>query len=190
MADAKIRLFVAAQIPEGLRARLADELADLKASFRNARWVAPENQHLTLKFLGWAPSDRADAITSACGVVAASHEPAPLSLTDLGAFPSTGRVRVLWIGVDDPSGLLTRVAGDLDAAFEPLGFPSEARPYSAHLTLARFKLPVPLKGGFPERRAPDHAPFQVSSIELFRSHLSPKGARYEVVESFPLGSPR
>ena len=190
MADDKIRLFVAVQVPEELRARLDEHIADLKASLRNARWVAPENQHLTLKFLGWAPSDRAGAIKSACRVVATSHAPAEISLTDLGAFPSTRRVRVLWIGVDDPSGLLTRLAADLDGAFEPLGFPSEARPYSAHLTLARFKLPVPLKGGFPERRAPQHDPFEVSSIELFRSHLSPKGARYEVVESFPLGSPR
>lgn len=190
MADAKIRLFVAVQVPEELRAQLDDSLADLKTSFRNARWVAPENQHLTLKFLGWAPADRADAIASTCRAVAASRAPARMSLTELGAFPSTRRVRVLWVGIDDPEGLLARLATDLDGAFESLGFPSEGRPYTAHLTIARFKLPVPLKGGFPERRAPAHEPFEVHSIELFRSHLSPKGARYEVVESFPLGSPR
>lgn len=191
MADpAKIRLFVAVRLPESLLQSLHVVLEDLRSKFRNARWVAPENQHLTLKFLGWAPGDRREELEKVCRMVAVGHKPARLSLTSLGAFPSERRVRVLWMGVDDPANELSGIAADLDEAFEPLGFPSEARAYTPHLTLARFKLPVPLKSGFPHLDAPPHEPFEVDRLDLFRSHLSPGGARYEVMSSFPLGSPR
>ncbi|HEV3473505.1 MAG TPA: RNA 2',3'-cyclic phosphodiesterase [Actinomycetota bacterium] len=189
MADSdKIRLFVAATVPDDLLARLDEKTAGLREKLRNARWIAPENQHLTLKFLGWVPGDRAVEVEKVCHMVAASHRPATLSLTHLGAFPSERRVRVLWMGVDDPAGTLAALAADLDAAFEPLGFPSEGRSYTPHLTLARFKMPVPLKSGFPSVELPMDPAFQVSDIKLFRSHLSPKGARYEVVATFHLGS--
>lgn len=184
----KWRVFVAASLPRSLLHALDDAVAPLRDKLRNARWTKPDNQHLTLKFLGWAPSDRISEVERVCRVVAGSHHPSGITLTKLGAFPSQRRVRVLWMGIDDPAELLAKLAADLDEAFEPLGFAAEGRPYSPHLTLARFKLPVPLKSGFPELEAPRHDPVSIEGIELFRSHLSPKGASYEVVESFPLGS--
>jgi 2'-5' RNA ligase len=184
----RVRVFVAARIPEDRLAALHELVKPLRAKLTNARWMGPENQHLTLKFLGWAPSDRLEAITTTCSMVASGHRPARLSLTTMGAFPSKTRVRVLWIGLDDPNGLLAAVAADLDRAFEPLGFPAEGRAYTPHLTLARFKLPVPLRSGFPEIDTSGVDPFEVTDIVLFRSHLSPKGARYEVLSAFPLGS--
>lgn len=183
-----VRLFVAVTVPDDVLARLDEASAPLRSKLKNARWVAPENQHLTLKFLGWVPGDRATEVEQVCRRVAASHEPAELSLTRLGAFPSERRVRVLWMGVDDPRDALAGMAADLDRAFESLGFPSEGRPYSPHLTLARFKMPVPLKGGFPSLEAPPDAGFEVEALKLFRSHLSPKGARYEVISACRLGS--
>lgn len=184
----KIRLFVAVSLPEAVLEALDVVLAPLRTQLRNARWVEPQNQHLTLKFLGWAPSDRLEEIARVCTMVASGHEPAKLMLTELGAFPSKRRVRVLWMGIEDERGSLARIAVDLDRGFEALGFPTEGRDYTPHLTVARFKLPVPLKSGFPELAAPSHDPLVVDSIDLYRSHLSPKGARYEVVRSFALGS--
>lgn len=184
----KWRVFVAASLPGPLLDALDVAVAPLRDKLRNARWTTPDSQHLTLKFLGWAPSDRIAELERVCRVVAGSHRPADVTLTSLGAFPSQRRVRVLWMGIDDPAELLAKLAADLDEAFEPLGFAAEGRPYSPHLTLARFKLPVPLKSGFPELEAPPHDPVVIEQIELFRSHLSPKGARYEVLESFPLSS--
>jgi 2'-5' RNA ligase len=184
----RVRLFVAARIPDDRLETLDERVEPLRSKLVNARWTAPENQHLTLKFLGSTPADRLDAIHATVGMVANGYEPARLALTGLGAFPSRNRIRVLWVGVDDPAGLLTRAAADLDRAFEPLGFPTEGRVYSPHLTLARFKLPVPLKSGFPEIDTSDIAPFEIESLVLFQSHLSPKGARYEALASFLLGS--
>jgi 2'-5' RNA ligase len=184
----RLRLFVAVSLPSALLDSLAEVVAPLRGKLTNARWTTPENQHLTMKFLGWTPADRLDDIVHVCEMVAAGRQPAAINLTSLGAFPSQRRVRVLWMGIDDPSGVLPALAADLDGAFEPLGFAAEGRAYTPHLTLARFKLPVPLKSGFPELDAPPHDPVRIERMDLFRSHLSPKGARYEVMQSFPLGS--
>ena len=183
-----IRLFVAARIPDDRLAAVDVVMSPLRDKLTNARWTTPENQHLTIKFLGSSPVDRLDAITKTCAMVASGHEPARMVMTSLGAFPSKTRVRVLWIGVEDPAGLLTGLAADLDRAFEPLGFSAEGRPYTPHLTVARFKLAVPLRSGFPDVDTSDIEPFDVADVVLFRSHLSPKGARYEVMSTFPLGS--
>ena len=186
----RIRLFVAAPIPKDRLEALATVAGALRGKLSNARWTTPENQHLTLRFLGSTPIDRLDAVTTICEMVAAGHEPTSMSMTDLGAFPSHTRIRVLWMGIDDPAGLLAALARDLDSAFEPLGFPSEGRDYKPHLTLARFKIPVPLKSGFPSVDTSGIEPFEMNEIVLFRSHLFPKGARYEALGRFPLGSSR
>lgn len=177
---------MAARVPEGHLAELDTRVAGLRSKLTNARWTTPENQHLTLKFLGSTPADHLDAVYRTCEMVAAGRRVGELKLTDLGAFPSPTRIRVLWVGVDDPSNELRAAATDLDRAFESIGFPSEGRDYSPHLTLARFKLPVPLKSGFPSIDTSGIAPFPFDALTLFRSHLSPKGARYEVVRTFPL----
>lgn len=179
---------MAARVPEAHLAELDARVAGLRSKLTNARWTTPENQHLTLKFLGSTPADHLDAVYRTCEMVAAGRRAGELQLTDLGAFPSQTRIRVLWVGVDDPSNELRAAATDLDRAFESIGFPSEGRDYSPHLTLARFKLPVPLKSGFPSIDTSGMAPFPFSELTLFRSHLSPKGARYEVVRTFPLAA--
>ena len=184
----RIRLFVAVSIPRSHLEAVDEQIASFKSKVTKARWTSLDNQHVTLKFLGSTPEDRLPAVKDACRVVAASHAPASMSLTDVGAFPSRNRVRVLWVGLTDEESLLTKIAADLDRAFEPLGYPTESRAFTPHLTLCRFRIPVPLKGGLPEIDTSQLEPFEIGSIELFRSHLSPKGARYEVLESFELSS--
>ena len=183
----RLRLFVAVSIPRSHLEAVDAQIVSFKEKVTKARWTSLENQHVTLKFLGSTPEDRLPAVEEACRVVAASHAPAAVSLGAVGAFPSRNRVRVLWVGLDDETSLLTRVAGDLDQAFEPLGYPTESRAFTPHLTLCRFKMPVPLKGGLPGVDSSGLDAFDIDSIELFRSHLSPKGARYEVLREFPLG---
>ena len=190
MGSQLIRLFVAVTVPPSHLDVIEREIRPFRDKVTNARWTAPENQHLTLKFLGPTPVDRLEQVEKVCAIAAAGRAPAPVSLTDVGGFPSRSRIRVLWVGVDDPAGLLAGLAADLDRAFEPLGYAAEARPFTAHLTLARFKIPVPLKGGLPTLDLSGLAPFVVDRIELYRSHLSPKGARYERLSDFVLSTDR
>ncbi len=114
-----------------------------------------------------------------------------LEVRDLGAFPSATRPRVLWAGIGAGATQTAALAVRLDAALGPLGFASESRPFSAHLTLARVRVPRPnpplaaaLHGGVLGRQHVDHA-------WLMRSELSPRGARYTELARLPLfGSSR
>ena len=182
----RLRLFVGVSVPRAHIERVDAEIRPFKDKAVNARWIDLDNQHVTLKFLGSTPADRFEDVSKVCEIVARGHEPSVLSLTEIGAFPSKTRVRVLWIGLDDHPSLLAGLAADLDQGFESLGYPTEGRAYTPHLTLCRFKIPVPLKGGLPTVDLSDLDPFAVDSITLFRSHLSPKGARYEALKAFPL----
>lgn len=141
---------------------------------------------MTLKFLGWVDADLLDAARNAVASVASHHHRAEVALGDVGAFPTPIRPRVLWIGLDDPKGLLPELAADLDAAFRPLGIEPEARSFTSHLTLARFKVPRRRAGDLPALAAKPPGPWTVDRIRLWRSHLSPHGARYEPLADAPL----
>ena len=183
-----LRLFVGVKLPEQHIDTVDDACGDVRTELTGGRWVTKENQHVTLKFLGSSPSDRLEAIEQICEMVARGREAASLKLTGLGAFPNEKRVRVLWVGIEDPAGLLAGLAGDLEQGFEPLGYASEDRDYTPHLTLCRFKVPLPVRDRFPSIDVSALPSFTVDRMHLFRSHLSPRGARYESLREFPLGA--
>ena len=183
----RLRLFVAAPVPESHLARVHEVTAGLRARWPRARWMEPANQHVTLKFLGATDVDALDDVTAAVAGAVRRHEPAPVRLSALGVFPGPRRARVLWVGLDDPRDLLGSLAADLAAAFEPLGYEREKREFRPHLTLARFREPVRMANDLADLALDDLAPFSVAEIGLFRSHLHPRGARYEELQRFPLG---
>ena len=183
--SANLRLFVAISIPPGHLERLHTATEDLRARWPTARWLEPENQHVTLKFLGSTLPELVDEVRAAVRQSVAGREPASVRLSDLGVFPGPRRARVLWVGLEDPEDLLVSVAGALEAALEPLGFRPEQRRFHPHLTLARFRTPERITGGLPALEL-DLESIVVDALGLFRSHLHPKGARYEVLETFAL----
>jgi len=180
----RLRLFVAVDVPGPHVAAANNAVAPLRRGLPQARWTSPESQHVTLKFLGWTPEEDVAAVGDVVKTVAAGRAPAPVSLAGVGAFPSARRARVLWFGLEDREGVLPGLAADLDRALEPLGFTAEARAFTPHLTLARFKVPVRL-GELPAE-VPTEDPFVVSSVRLYRSRLHPAGARYDALSEFPL----
>ncbi len=184
-----LRLFFAVAVPLELLEAVQERLAGLKSALPQARWTAPAHQHLTCKFLGATPEDRVEEVRRTGAEVARENQGAAVSLSELGAFPSARRARVLWLGIDDPACVLAGLARGLSEALEPLGFAAEARAFTPHLTLARFKSPVKLPSDLGLGGAA-LGPFEVSELGLWRSHLSPKGARYERLETLPLASGR
>ena len=190
MSSDRLRLFIAADLPSSLLEKLDEAVAPLRSrpELETARWTRPANQHVTLKFLGWVGPGAVDQIVAAASSVAASHTPATITLTGLGVFPSERRARVLWVGLDDPTGVLAALASDLDAALGPLGFEPEKRAFTPHLTLARFKPPASVAGVLFERPEVAEPAFRLDHLALYRSHLHPKGARYEALGTIPLGA--
>lgn len=183
MSD-KHRLFVAFDVPLAERERLNAAMAHLEQELPGGRWTPIEAQHVTLKFLGWVPAGEVGDVTEVCRAVASRCEGAELRLDGLGVFASPRRLRVLWVGIADAAGVTSRLAAALDKDMVDLGIPAESRDYTPHLTLARFKVPLKLDS-LPELDI-EGEPFGLDAIVLYQSHLSPRGARYEVVERFPL----
>jgi len=187
MPDERLRLFVAVDVPTEQLERLAAAVAPRRSLLEGPRWTKPENQHVTLKFIGWVDAPRLETISAALEAVGRSHGAAPLSLAGLGAFPSERKARVLWVGLDDPAGLLSGLAAATDGALAPLGFEPESRAFSPHLTLARLKRPASVSALVTEPFDAGSAPFVVNHLALYRSYLHPQGARYEVLRTYPLG---
>lgn len=183
------RLFFAARVSpaqEMAAAVMSDRLAELwPEAERLIAWVAPENYHVTLKFLGAVPQVRVASIVDAARLAIAAEAPFRLSLSGLGAFPPSGSPRVLWVGIA-PGGLeLARLASRIDDALEPMGFAREERVFHPHLTLARVRSRVEL-GPLPEIAPVEEAPHTVRTIELMESSAGPSGNRYRVLETFAL----
>ena len=185
MSSEQLRLFLAVNAPESVLIELASRVDPLRRRIDGARWAPIENQHVTLKFLGATPAERVGSLLEPVRAVAANHAPFELRLAEIGSWPERGPARVLWTGFEDPSPLRS-LAGDLDAALVSLGYPPEKRAFRGHLTLARFKKPVPVSHLFEEVDLAGIDPFTVGEVGLWRSRLSPKGARYQRLETAPL----
>lgn len=183
-----MRLFVAVDVPEALREAIDREVVEpLRALLPGARWTRPEGRHLTLKFLGEVADERVDDVRAGLRAAVAGQAPFRAAFSEVGGFPNLRRPRVLWVGVGRGAEEMARVAASVDRALVALGFEAEKRPFTGHLTLARFKVPKPV-GELPPAGVPDDD-FAVDGVTLFRSQLHPKGARYTVLERFPLQRP-
>lgn len=182
-----LRLFAAVDLPPAHHDAVDEALAPWRERFPPGRWERREKRHVTLKFMGRTWPRLVRGVEAACAGSAASVEPFELRLGHLGVFPGPRRARVLWVGLEDPSEGLARLAGGLEERLAE-DFPPEKRAFTPHLTVARFRDQVAVD---PEElaAAPVESPaFEVDRLFLYRSHLmGPRGSRYEVVGEFPLG---
>jgi len=180
-----VRLFVAVDVPDDIRDAIESEIVgELRDSVPGARWTRGEGRHLTLKFLGNVVEDRVEEIASVLGDIAVRDASFEARFAAVGGFPNVRRPRVLWIGVDEGSAELSELARHVEAGLEPLGFEPEGWAFHGHLTLARFPSPRAIELPDIDVRL---RPFRVAEVVLFRSHLHPKGARYEALRRFALG---
>ena len=191
--DERPRLFVAIELPDEIRAALAALQDELRRHVpEGLRWVRPEGIHLTLKFLGETPAEKLPAIQDALERAAGASRPHALSLGGLGTFGSGSRPQVLWIALDGDVDATSALQQQVEGGLEPLGFSRERRPFAPHLTLARVRpesaraAAAPLRGAL-EAVQPPRGEMQVRELALIRSFLSPGGAVYQAVATFPLG---
>jgi len=180
-----VRAFVAIFPPlEVRKTALSGALEAVRRSGDKVRWARPEKVHLTLKFLGDTQEEVLNDLCAALEETCRHHAPFDVGLTGLGAFPSTRRARILWASVGAGSERLCSLATDVDAAFAPLGFEREGRPYIPHLTLGRVR---GRPASFDLSRAYLNLGFRARRAKLVESTLTEEGAVYRTVEAFALG---
>ena len=176
-----MRLFVGIPLPEDVRARLGE----LKGGLLGARWVRPENLHLSLRFIGEVPGgDEADIDEALATIEAPGF---PLALSELGFFDRRRRVHAVWagIGMSEP---MVRLRAKVEQTLVRLGHEPEHRKFKPHVTLARMKNgPATDVSRYLEaHNGFSTGPFDVGYFTLYRSHLGHGGAHYEALADYGL----
>jgi 2'-5' RNA ligase len=182
-----MRLFVAMDIPEGVRAAISAIVAKLRPTCPDVRWVRIEGLHVTLKFIGETPDARVPEIRSALASIV-PQPPIAIHFRGLGFFPNPRRPRVFWAGVEAGPDLAA-VAAAVDEALQPLGIAREDRAFAPHLTLARFDPPrsQDALGSTTEKLGPvEFGGVTANEFHLYQSVLKRGGAEYTRLATFPL----
>jgi 2'-5' RNA ligase len=133
------RTFIAIELDDELKdslGHLQDRLRG-QLSPRSVRWVQLQGIHLTLKFLGDTPLEKLEEVQVALAQAAAEISPFTFTVAGVGCFPNSRRPRVVWVGVQELTGSLVRLRDAVEDRVAPLGFPTERRRFSPHLTLGR-----------------------------------------------------
>jgi 2'-5' RNA ligase len=169
-----MRLFVALDLPWTLR----DQLSDLALGLAGVRWVAPENYHITLRFIGEMPGHKAEEIDHALSGLRARGF--SLELAGVGTLEKSGRVTALWAGVARNQAL-DHLRGKIDTALQRAGVPAERRRFAPHVTLARLddRAAEPrLAGWVQAHNLFRSAPVPVEHFTLFSSQLGKEQSVY------------
>jgi 2'-5' RNA ligase len=193
MADEKpIRSFIAIELPGAVKLELAALQANLAVEpARGIKWVSPDGIHLTLKFLGWVAPDRIETVKQAIAEAVSTIAPFKLGISGLGGFPNLRRLDVVWCGLIGDLAHLAELQESIEKFVSPLGFPTEKRAFSPHLTLARLREDVDpgarqtLATKIAATKFQPEVSFPVDSISLMRSTLLPNGAVYDCFGLFP-----
>jgi 2'-5' RNA ligase len=137
----QIRTFVAVELGEHLLRALAELEADLKRERASGqiRWVAPDNIHLTAKFLGNVDVVRLPELQRAIADACSNISRFSLTVAGAGAFPNTRRPNVIWVGLAGQVDMAAMLVSNIEDECAAIGFPRESRPFSPHLTLGRVR---------------------------------------------------
>jgi 2'-5' RNA ligase len=189
-----MRLFVAVELDDAVRREAAGVAAALAAVLERGggrpivTWVAPQNLHLTLQFLGEVDAPLARIVVERLTPPFALPT-FDVALAGLGAFPPSGPPRVIWLGVTKGADALAAVYREVDHRLEGLGFARDDRPFRAHLTLGRVKAPLSprFRDTLAGVRTTSGTHCRADHIALFESLLSRNGSTYSVIATARLG---
>ncbi len=180
-----IRLFVAVTPSPHARELLAAQLSEVTGGAPlPGRAVPPENWHITLRFLGWSEEVARERITAGLDE-ADLGEGFWATLRGLGAFPRARRATVLWVGITHGAERLAELAAAVEGVAQSAGYEPEDRPFVPHVTLSRIR-PHRDVTSLVEGGEVGPIRFHVGEVLLYESRLGHGGARYEVLERFPL----
>jgi 2'-5' RNA ligase len=193
-SDKRLRLFVAITIPERVRNEMIAVQRELKPlALGDVRWTNAEQLHLTLKFLGNVPASSVEAVKQSLAEACAGAVPFHLRAEGTGFFPNEREPRVVWVGFAGGENDLADLQLRIERQLAPFAEKPGAEKFLAHATLGRFQKYRRHKTEMllPRARAlANHffGEWRVETAGLFRSELSPSGARHTELAVFPFGA--
>lgn len=173
-----MRTFIAVETPKHIQDHVGAYIERIHGIFPDVKWVAPENLHFTIKFLGEITEDDFVNVRDCVTGVAHEFSPFTMGISGLGFFPAQDHPKVVWIGADGGEDMLLDIFHDLEHRLEEFGFDRESKTFCPHLTIGRMKK-------FTRPAIPKSFPdfglvtFDVSTIAIMKSILTPDGPLYE-----------
>jgi 2'-5' RNA ligase len=187
------RTFIALELNEALQHHLSGMIRQMAFVLPDLRWVDPATIHLTLAFLGELNDEQLALAMQAAQAAAQSTEAFDYRLSHVGVFGSKRYPRVIWVGIEEPSGTLLHLHRVLNHALEQCGFAMDTRSFSPHLTLSLVKVPLKpaeiqsLQRFLDDKHSFTTSPvYHVSHINVMKSELSRAGAKYTCLKAYPL----
>jgi len=187
-----LRTFIAVDVPQIIQKNIQHNVEILRNSIGDSvRWVPVHNIHLTLKFLGNVSPANVDMLKQMLHAEANSCSAFEFSVGGLGSFPNSKRAHVLFIRIQAPAELEALQHG-IESATTKLGYESDARPFSPHLTIGRVRDHITatdqqnIRKILEETKIDSLGTARVDSVHLYKSELKPNGSVYTRLFSAPL----
>jgi 2'-5' RNA ligase len=181
-----MRVFIALELPNGIKKDLERIQKDLKTAGVQVKWVKPEIAHLTLAFLGSITPQRVEIIENILEEVAREIKPARLKLHQLGCFPSPTKTRIIFVSLQGELGKLNALAIKIRKRLKKEKIYFDEKPFTAHITLGRIKKPPNLTkiiGKIKLKREE----FMATTVSLTKSTLKNSGPIYQALKEAKLG---
>lgn len=188
-----MRCFVGIALEPVLREQVvstARMLNDSDPSWQSEKWVAEENLHVTVRFLGEVEEDALAGLVHAVGCEIDACAPFELRAHRIVARPSGGRCRMLWLGCDDPLGSFRALAAAVARATAIAGAEGDSRVQTPHVTLCRARRPKRFAASallhVNDVLSGEPIKMSVAAVSLFSSRLAPRGPEYRIVTTWRL----
>ena len=182
-----MRAFIAVELSKECKDYLTRVESLFKKSDADVKWVAPDNLHITLKFLGDINEEQANKLITAITDIASKHKQFTLKLGPAGAFPSIRSPRIIWIGVPKGDNELQEIAQEIEINAVKAGIPEENKPFSSHITIGRTRSGlnreklIQLLDSSTKGLTEETPESIVKNITLYKSTLTSKGPIYEIL---------
>lgn len=178
------RIFFAINLSAHIREELTKLRLRIPADKKAMKWVAAENLHLTLQFIGEVGTEEMASMLEKAQAAAKRCRPFELEVRGLGAFPNPARPRVIWAGVTTGREQLINLAEQLSVVLDS----KPDKPFAPHLTLGRVREnhKVNLSQFLQEEAQTRVGNMAVDRFSCVQSTLTPRGPDYRVVEEFIL----
>ena len=187
MAD--IRTFIAINLNSEIKNAISKTVEQASRIMPGIKWICDEDLHITLKFLGDVEENRIVEINDAISEALTNLPQFEISLAEIGAFPSSHRANIIWIGIDSGKDVLINLVGSIDNCLRKLGFMPENKLFSAHITIGRVKDPSKhriIEEAFSSLEVNLPCSQMVESIDIMRSKLTSTGSIYSVIKKIIL----
>jgi 2'-5' RNA ligase len=177
-----LRLFIAALLPDEIRARMDEYLEAVMPLCEGVKWEKNNKLHVTLKFLGSVDDSNVSGIASIIGGLVRNYAPFETAISGVGGFPDLRNPRILYIGLSE-NAELSSFQSRIEESLEPLGFPRDKRRFISHVTIGRIKNRLRIKEPLPQ---PEARSFSISEIGVIKSETRRDGSVYTPLNIFRL----